>query len=191
MLKDLVLKNRSCRGYNRSRPVTRKELTEFVDLARICPAKGNHQALRYRIVTDEAETSAVQKLTRWGMALPQLHLPYPGQEAPAFIVLCLDTGIAKHPADYGVDVGIAAQTMALAAAEAGYACLMIESFDKKGVAEALSLQPNQVPALCMAFGVSAETAVLEDVAKDGSTKYYRDAQGIHHVPKRRLEDVLL
>ena len=81
--------------------------------------------------------------------------------------------------------------LALAAAEAGYACLMIESFDKKGVAEALSLQPNQVPALCMAFGVSAETAVLEDVAKDGSTKYYRDAQGIHHVPKRRLEDVLL
>ncbi|MBR1408364.1 MAG: nitroreductase family protein [Clostridia bacterium] len=191
MLKDLVIKNRSCRGYDNSKGIKRETLLSFVDLARICPAKANHQALRYRLVTDAAEVSAVQRMTRWGMALPELHLPYPGQEAPAFIVLCLDTAVAKRPADYGVDVGIAAQTMALAAAEAGYACLMIESFDRKGISETLKLPEGQYPALCMAFGVSKETAVLEEIGKDGSTKYYRDAQGVHHVPKRRLEDVLL
>lgn len=35
MLKDLVLKNRSYRGFNPNRPVTCEELTDMVDCARL------------------------------------------------------------------------------------------------------------------------------------------------------------
>ena len=83
MFKDLVLANRSYRGFDRTRPVSREELLSFIDLARQTPSGGNLQPLRYRLVTDVRETAAVQALSRWGAALPELHLPFPGTEAPA------------------------------------------------------------------------------------------------------------
>ncbi len=48
------------------------------------------------------------------------------------------------------------------------------------------------PLLVVAFGVPAETVVLEGLTGDDpSTTYWRDADGVHHVPKRPLEDVLV
>ena len=61
-----------------------EELLSFIDLARQTPSGGNLQPLRYRLVTDARETAAVQALSRWGAALPELHLPFPGTEAPAW-----------------------------------------------------------------------------------------------------------
>ena len=191
MLKELVVKNRSCRGFDPGRAVTEEELKGFVDLARLCPSGANLQALRYRPVFRPEEAAAVQSLTRWGAALPELHLPFAGQEAPAFIVICADTALAKNPAALGVDIGIAAQTMALAATEAGLASLMILNYDKSGVKETLALPEGMETVLVMAFGRSLETAVLDEAQPGESVKYYRDAQGRHHVPKRRLQDVLI
>ena len=191
MLKELVANNRSCRGFDPIRAVTEEELKGFADLARVCPCGSNQQALRFRPVFRPEEARAVQKLTRWGAALPELHLPFAGQEAPAFIVICADPAAVKSRAALGIDTGIAAQTMALAATEAGLASLMILNYDKAGVKEALALPEEMDPVLVMAFGKSMETTVLDEMAPGGSVKYYRDAEGRHHVPKRRLEDVLI
>jgi hypothetical protein len=43
----------------------------------------------------------------------------------------------------------------------------------------------------VALGVPAETCVLEDAKPGGGVTYYRDAQGVHHVPKRPLDEVIL
>ena len=191
MLKELVLQNRSCRGFDRSRKVTREELLSFVDLARHSASAMNLQVLRYRLVTEEDEVARVQAQTMWGRALPELDLPFPGQGASAFIVMGIDKTLAKNENAFGVDVGISAQTMALAATEAGLSALMIESFNHAGVARELSLPETFSPFFVMAFGKSAERAVVEDMPKGGSHKYYRDAEGVHHVPKRRLCDVVI
>ena len=42
----------------------------------------------------------------------------------------------------------------------------------------------------IALGKPKETVVLEDI-RDNDVKYYRDADGVHHVPKRTLEEILL
>ena len=41
------------------------------------------------------------------------------------------------------------------------------------------------------FGEPAEKVVLEGLPNDGSTKYYRDEQDVHHVPKRSLEELIV
>jgi len=47
MLIDLVKKNRSYRGYNENRKITKEELLELVDCARLCPSSVNAQPLKY------------------------------------------------------------------------------------------------------------------------------------------------
>lgn len=43
----------------------------------------------------------------------------------------------------------------------------------------------------IAFGYPKEEVVLEDIPEDGDIKYYRDENQVHHVPKKRIEDIVL
>ena len=192
MLKDLVLKNRSCRCYDRTRAVTREELLEFVDLARCTASSANTQPLKYHIACEPSETARIQELTGWAAALPQLKLPRPGTEPVAFIVICLDTDIASNETAFLRDVGIAAQTMLLAATEKGLGGCLIGNSKKEALHELLRLPGSIVPNLVVAFGKPAEQIVLTQTGPDGSTRYYRDETGtVHYVPKRSLKDVLI
>ena len=43
----------------------------------------------------------------------------------------------------------------------------------------------------IAIGKAGEEVILEEMKKDDSVKYWRDTNGIHHVPKRVLDDILV
>lgn len=45
--------------------------------------------------------------------------------------------------------------------------------------------------LLVALGYPAETVVLEDLGSEGDVRYWHDAQGVHHVPKRTLAQILI
>lgn len=45
--------------------------------------------------------------------------------------------------------------------------------------------------LIIALGAPAEHIVIDDMKDADDIKYWRDANQVHHVPKRSLEDVLL
>ena len=75
MLKDLVLKNRSYRGYDRSVKMTKEDLLELVDLCRLSASSMNRQALKFHIAYDEKEVAAIQPLTGGARRLPELNLP--------------------------------------------------------------------------------------------------------------------
>jgi hypothetical protein len=42
----------------------------------------------------------------------------------------------------------------------------------------------------IALGSPVEKIVLESLSADGSIRYYRDAQMVHHVPKRSVEELI-
>ena len=78
----------------------------------------------------------------------------------------------------------------LSATEAGYGGCIIGSASASAVSELLGLPENLEVELVLAFGAPDETVVLEE-AQDGNVKYYRDADGTHHAPKRRLCDIIV
>lgn len=190
MLTDLVLKNRSYRGYNKSRKVTKEELMELVDIARLCPSSANIQPLCYYLAWEPDEVARIQEQTRWAGAITHMKLPHPGMEPPAFIVILQDTKINDSMTRFQKDVGIVAQTMLLAATEKGLGGCMIGSFHAQNIRKILNLDKSYVPMLVVAIGEPEEKIVLEDVEPEESTNYYRDEQDVHYVPKRKLKDIV-
>ena len=188
---ELVRKNRSYRGYNENRPVTREELTRLVECARLCPSSVNAQPLKYRLVWQQEEAARLQEKTNWAKALTSITLPHPGMCPTAFIVICQDTGIDTSLQRYQKDVGIVAQTMLLGAVEMGLGGCMIGNFNAGEVRQVLALPEAMAPLLVVAIGEPAETVVLTEVGPDGSVQYYRDENDVHYVPKRALEDILI
>lgn len=189
-LKELVRENRSVRTFDESVRISRDELAEFADCARLSASAKNAQTLKYRLVYKPEETEALLALTKWAGYLPDLKLPPDGQHPAAYIVICHDTDVDESVSAFQRDVGIAAQSITLAVTEAGYNACMIGSFNAGETAKLLGLSENLKPQLVIAIGKCAETVIICNV-KDGDTKYFRDKAGVHFVPKRDANEVIL
>ena len=191
MISELVVKNRSYRGYDESYKVTEDVLKDLVDAARLTGSAANLQPLKYKLVADSENVDKLNGITRWGKMLKDIELPHKGMFPTAYIVVCVDTNIVKNADSANTDIGIVAQTMLLSAVEKGLGGCMIGNYEKAKATEALNLPEHLVPQLIIAIGKPAEDIKLVDVDETGSTKYYRDENDVHYVPKRKLEDVIV
>ena len=191
MIRELVVKNRSYRGYDESYKITEDVLKDLVDAARLTGSAANLQPLKYKLVADAENVAKLNGITRWGKMLKDIELPHKGMFPTAYIVVCVDTNIVKNADSANTDIGIVAQTMLLSAVEKGLGGCMIGNYEKAKATEALNLPEHLVPQLIIAIGKPAEDIKLVDVDETGSTKYYRDENDVHYVPKRKLEDVIV
>jgi len=188
MLKDLVAKSRSYRRFDESVPVPRATLVELVELARLGPSGANLQPLKYYLVSDKAEAEKVFSTVRFAAYLTDWAGPAEGERPTAYIIVVTDERI-KRQAD--LDAGIAAQTMMLGAVEKGFGGCIMSSVQREKLAELLELPSYLQIVLVIALGKPVEQVVIEEVGSSGSIKYYRDAQGLHHVPKRSLDELIV
>jgi len=188
MLEDLVRKNRSYRRFHQDVPVDIETLRALVDLARLSASGSNLQPLKY-ILSCQPETNArIFPNTRWAGYLKDWPGPAEGERPSAYIVILGDTEIRKS---FGCDHGIAAQSIMLGAAERGLGGCMIGSIDRGELRQVLDIPEQYDILLVLALGKPRETVVLEEVGPDGDIRYYRDADGVHHVPKRSLDELIL
>lgn len=190
MFKDIVKLNRSYRGYDESRVITKEELMDFIDCARLSPSSVNMQPFKYYLSYEKEEVEKILALTHWAKALPDIKLPHDNMHPTAFIILCQDLSINEAETRFLKDVGICAQTILLAAAEVGLGGCMIGNYSPTQIKNALNLADNYSPKLVIAIGKPAETVILEDTDSE-NVKYYRDENDAHHVPKRKLEDIII
>ena len=184
-LDSLLHRNRSYRGYDPSRKVTREELESLVKVTSLAASGMNRQVLRYRLVTEE-EADKVLPLIKLGAALPEEHLPKPGMEPKAFLVIC-----SSIPEDkvIDIDLGFAGQSILLKAVEMGLGGIFILNFQKEKLREALALPLE--PVAVIAIGKPAENIFLIPAeGPDPDLKYYRK-EGVHFVPKLTLEHLLI
>lgn len=188
-LRELNIRNRSYRRFDGSVPVTRELLLKWIDTARMCMSAVNFQPLKYRLCLGE-ECEAVRPLTHWAGLLQGYAGPQGAENPGAYVVICCDKNIVAEPLRCRTDVGIAAQTLLLAAVEDGFGGCMIGSFDAP-LRDALALPEHLVPVLVVAFGKPDEKIVLEELPDGAPSAYYRDADGVHHVPKRLLADIVI
>ena len=78
----------------------------------------------------------------------------------------------------------------LGATEKGLGGCMHSGFKKEKLQASLNISEQYQILLILSLGKSKETIIIEPF-KNNDTKYWRDSDDIHHVPKRTLEEILI
>jgi nitroreductase len=188
MLEDLIKKNRSCRRFVEEEQVSVQTLRGLVNLARLSASAANLQPLKYILSNDPEKNEMIFSCLAWAAYLKDWPGPAEGERPSAYIIVVGDTSLART---FAIDLGIAAQSILLGAREQGLAGCMVGSIKKDLLADMLALPERFEILLVIALGQPGETVVLEEMPPGGDIKYWRDDQGVHHVPKRPLDEIIL
>ncbi len=183
---ELVTSARTCRRFSGDL-LPLSVLEHIADCARLSPSARNAQILRYALISSAEKCAAMFSLVRFGGALKPEQRPTEAQQPGGYIVILGPAELSEFAV---MDVGIAAQSMFLAANEAGLGCCMIGTFKKKEVADLLGIEDSASLKLVLAFGGPAEQRRIVERRPDGSLTYYRDENDAHCVPKITLEEAV-
>jgi nitroreductase len=184
----LVKKSRSYRRFDETHQIELETLEDLVRLAQYSPTGNNMQPLKFWLSNTPEMNGAIFPHLGWAASLKDWRGPEEGERPSAYIIILGDTDIQVN---FGVDFGIAAQSIMLGAVEKGLGGCMIASARREGLHEALDIPERYRILLVLALGKPVETVVTEPVGADGSVKYYRDADQVHHVPKRSLDELIM
>jgi nitroreductase len=188
MIRDLVLRNRSCRRFYQDEAITEEVLRELVDLARLSASGANRQPLKYLLSTERARNAAIFECLAWAGYLEDWPGPAEGERPAGYVVVLGDTDISDS---FGIDPGIGAQSILLGATEKGLGGCILASVDRDRLRQMLAIDPRYEILYVLALGKPKEVVVIESLPPGGSIRYWRDADGVHHVPKRALEEIIL
>ncbi len=186
-LKDLVLKNRSYRRFDESISIEYKTLESFIELARVSATGGNRQPLKFLIYNTPESCARVFPYLTWASYLTSWPGPNKGERPTAYIIVLGDKTITEN---FGVDHGIAAQSIMLGAVEAGFGGCMIQSIKREELSTEIKLPDKYEILLTLALGKPVENVIIDPI-KDNDVKYWRDDNKLHHIPKRSLKELII
>lgn len=187
-LENLIRANRSYRRFYQEIAIETETLRELVNLARLSASAANRQPLKYILVSEPARNAQVFSTLGWAGYLKDWDGPSEGERPAAYIIILNDTEIAKS-AQY--DAGIAIQSILLGASARGLGGCTFGSVRHSKLREAFHIPEQYEILLVLALGKPKEQVQIDPLGPDGDIKYWRDAEGVHHVPKRSLDEIIL
>jgi nitroreductase len=183
---ELLRKNRSYRRFDQYETVTSQQLQKWIGQARFCSSGRNMQPLKYVGSVNPGINSKIFNHLAWAGYLPEWNGPVEGERPAAYIIVVHDKSISDT---LYCDDGIAVQSILLGAVEDGYGGCIIGTVNKAKVARLLNLPEHLEILWVLALGKPVEMVVIEDI-KDNNVKYWRDENQVHHVPKRKAEELI-
>lgn len=122
----------------------------------------------------------------WAGYLKDWDGPEEGERPAAYLIQLLDTRIVENCL---CDDGIQAQTILLGAVEKGWGGCIIKAFRNEDLRRLFHLPEELKINYVIALGKPKEKVVLEQM-KGEDYRYWRDADGVHHVPKREAGSLI-
>jgi nitroreductase len=186
-LKELVSRTRSFRRFDESHHIEYNILEDLVDLARLSASGANRQPLKYLLYNTPEECTRVFPSLVWAGYLKDWSGPEKGERPSGYIIILGDRSVSEN---FGVDHGIAAQSIMLGATEAGLGGCIIASIKYEALRTELNIPDRFDLLLVLALGKPVEKVVIDPII-EGDVKYWRDNEKIHHVPKRSLKELII
>lgn len=189
-LRQLVMSDRTVRRFKEDRMVSHEILENLVELTRYCHSGRNAQPLRYVAVSDPQLCSEIYPLLKWAGYFSDWDGPVTGERPAAYLVQCLDTRYGK---DCLCDDGLQLEAICLGMKTFGLGGCIIKAFNAPLLSEVLGLESRFQPRYVLAIGYPVEEVRIEDMSgdEDADFKYYRTPDGVHHVPKRPLSELII
>jgi nitroreductase len=186
-LKDLIFKTRSYRRFDESFYIDLKTLETLIDLARLSPSGANRQPLKYLIYNTPGDCEKIFPSILWAGYLKDWPGPDKGERPSGYIIILGDKSITEV---FGIDHGIAAQSIMLGATEAMLGGCIIASIKREELRKDMKIPDKYDILLILALGIPIEKVIIDDI-KDNDVKYWRDSEKNHHVPKRNLNELII
>jgi nitroreductase len=185
---ELVKRTRSYRRFYQDHEIDFETLKELIGLARLSASAANRQPLRFICSHYHEKNALIFSYLAWAGYLKDWEGPGEGERPSAYIIILSNMNISKS---VDCDHGIAAHSILLGATARGLGGCMIAAIKKEGLRIALNIPVHYEILLVVALGKPKEEVVIEEVGPDEDIKYWRDGRGVHHVPKRSLDDLIL
>jgi len=186
-LKELLKKTRSFRRFFQQEKIDQNELRDMIDNVRFTGSPANLQPLKFIPVNNREINVKIFQQLKWAAYLKDWQGPEEGEKPAAYIVILGNRPMSLH---INWDYGIALQTILLSAMEKGYGGCAIAACNKDKIREILDVPRELEVAVVVALGKPKEKVVIDDMEK-ANVMYWRDENDIHHVPKRRTEELIL
>jgi len=180
---ELIKKRRTIRKFQR-RPIERCILDGCMEAARLAPSARNLQPLEFILVAKPAALEKVFACTLWAGYEKEAG-PKKGEDPVAYVIILSNRRLSD---DAKLDVGLAAENIMLAALNAGVASCPLGALDRPTLAVALGIPETHAIELAIALGYPKQQSVADTF--NGDVKYWLDDEGIVHIPKRALKDVV-
>jgi nitroreductase len=182
---DLIAGRRTIRSF-KPEPVARELLDRLVDVGRLAPSAANMQPLEFIAVDEAGPKAEIFACLKWAAYIAPAGDPKPGEEPAAYIVALVNTKVREKMFEY--DIGAAMENMTLAALAEGVGSCWMLSIDRDKLRAALGVPEEYRIDSVLALGYPAEDPAAEVMGE--SCRYWKDAAGRLHVPKRALAAVL-
>jgi len=189
-----TISRRSIRRY-KNIPIPYDVLESLVNAARLAPTGKNRQLCQHIVIDDELLLPKIFDNVTLGAEQSLEHMPR------AYVITLINSRLEKELADISQEketgghiistlcgAGMAVENIILVALEQGIGACAIMAFKAKEIKQILNIPDNYDIALVLALGYPDESPVVEPFT--GSVQSWNDDRGIHHVPKRAMEDII-
>ncbi|RLF54271.1 MAG: nitroreductase [Thermoplasmata archaeon] len=182
-LERVIKTRRSIRRFKQI-PLSMDFLVNLVDAGRLAPSGANLQPIEYVIVNDKRICEKIFSALRWAGYIKPEWRPAEGERPVAYIVILVQEGRSPFS---DVDVGLSAENIMLLAWSHGVGSCMLGNIDREMIREILGVPDGYRIHSVIALGFPAEKSVVEE---SDAVEYWRDEDGVMHVPKRRIKDIV-
>lgn len=180
----IICTRRSIRRFQQ-KPISKNHFTHILNAGRLAPSGSNLQPCEFILIENKELVKTIFPCLKWAGYISPLGDPNPGEEPVAYIAVLINLLIKRK--DGEVDAAASIQNMISTAWGYGIGSCWLASMDKKRIKKELKIPHHLKLAAMIAFGYPKEQPVPEEA--DTSIKYWKDSDGILHVPKRKLSDI--
>ena len=184
VLSRIVSSRRTIRKFV-DKPIDESIILDVLSLARLSPSGANRQPLNYVVVLDEAMRGEIFDHVKWAGYIAPDGTPGEGERPTGYIAIVSDDTISKAP---DIDLGASAMTINYLLEARGIGVCWMGAIDRVAISSLLGIIEPQKLQLVLAIGYKGEEPRVVDMVD--SVKYYKDEEGVLHVPKRKLGDIV-
>ncbi len=181
----LILKRRTIRRFKQEQ-VPEELLNKMLNAGRLAPSGANLQPLEFIVVNDTKLVDKIFPNLKWAGYIAPAGNPPEGKRPMAYVIVLINTEIRSQGGD--VDAAAAIENMLLTALEDGVGSCWLGSIDRDQLRTMFDVPQKYRIDSVIALGYPDESPVLEE--STDSIKYWKDENGVLHVPKRKISDIV-